>query len=153
MAEAILEHTAPAFLFDEHHVRLERACNDLLSEAYADDPRALCQRWRQFEAEVLDHINAEEELIVPAFEQVAPAEARAIRAEHAMLRDLLHRLGIEVDLHEIRLRTVRELIALLHEHAAREVDRGMYSWAADHLPTSRLGALRQRIESWLRLGD
>jgi hypothetical protein len=48
----------------------------------------------------------------------------------------------------IRLRTVHELIATLHDHARRE-DRAMYPWAADHLATPALASLRATIERLL----
>jgi hypothetical protein len=137
-----------AILLDDHHVRLERICTDLLSDAYADDPRALCARWREFESEIRDHMSAEEDMILPAYETVAPAEAHAIREEHRRLRDVLQRLGVEVELHQVRLRTVRELLDQLRAHADRE-DAAMYPWAAAHRCTLGLAALRTRIESWL----
>jgi hypothetical protein len=137
-----------AILLDDHHVRLERICTELLSDAYADDPRALCARWREFESEIRDHMSAEEDLILPAYEGVAPADAQAIREDHRRLRDVLHRLGVEVDLHQIRVRTVRELLEQLRVHADRE-DAAMYPWAAAHKRSLGLAALRTRIERWL----
>jgi hypothetical protein len=137
-----------AILLDDHHTRLERVCTQLLSEAYADDTRALCECWRTFEAEVNDHMAAEEELILPAYESIAPAEAQAIRDEHRALREILQRLGVEVDLHQIRVETVRALLEGLRAHAERE-DAAMYPWAATHKSALRLAALRARVERWL----
>jgi hemerythrin superfamily protein len=147
-SEPSIESARESVLLDDHHRRLERVCTDLLSRTYADDPRALCACWRQFETELLDHMRAEEDVILPAYEQVAPTEALAIRADHARIRDLVQRLGVEVDLHQIRLHTVRELLAALQAHADRE-DAAMYPWAEGQLPTSRLAVLRARIEHWL----
>jgi hemerythrin superfamily protein len=143
-----VDPASDAILLDDHHRRLERTCSDLLADTYADDPRALCARWRQFEAELLDHMRAEEDVILPGYEQVAPEEARAIRNDHARLRELVQQLGVEVELHQIRLHTVRELLERLQRHAERE-DSAMYPWAAHHLAAPRLAALRQRIERWL----
>jgi hypothetical protein len=138
----------PRDLLAEHHTRLERACQDLLSDTYADDPRALCARWREFADAVEHHMAAEEAIILPLYERVAPAEASEIRAEHVRLRALLRRLDVEVDLHEVRVRTIRELIATLHEHARRE-EVLMYPWAERQLPAPRLATLRTRIEQLL----
>jgi hemerythrin-like domain-containing protein len=124
--------TAPRALLAEHHVRLERACEDLLTDTYADDPRALCARWREFADAVEQHMIAEEAAILPLYERAAPVEANEIRLEHARLRALLRRLDVEVDLHEVRVGTIRELIESLREHARRE-EVQMYPWAA-HLP-------------------
>jgi hemerythrin-like domain-containing protein len=139
---------APRDLLAEHHTHLERACEDLLSDTYADDPRALCARWRRFEDAVEKHMAAEEAIILPLYERAAPAEASEIRAEHVRLRALLRRLDVEVDLHEVRVRTIRELIATLREHAHRE-EVLMYPWAARQLPAPRLTTLRTRIEHLL----
>jgi hypothetical protein len=147
-AEPAADAGREAILLDDHHVRLERICTELLSDAYADDPRALCARWREFETEIRDHMSAEEDLILPAYERAAPAEARAIREDHRRLREVLQRLGVEVELHQIRLRTVRELLDHLRAHADRE-DAAMYPWAAAHKGTLALAALRARIERWL----
>lgn len=139
----------PSILLDDHHARLEAVCAELLADTYADDPRALCERWRSFEHQVLEHIQAEEDVILPAYAEAAPGAAAAIRADHQRLRELLGRLGVEIDLHAIRLRTVKAMLDSLREHADRE-DRSMYPWAQRGLPTPRLAALRARVEDWLR---
>jgi hemerythrin-like domain-containing protein len=140
--------TAPRALLAEHHVRLERACEDLLTDTYADDPRALCARWRGFADAVEQHMVAEEAAILPLYERAAPVDANEIRLEHARLRALLRRLDVEVDLHEVRVRTIRELIESLREHARRE-EKLMYPWAERQLPAPRLTSLRARIEQLL----
>lgn len=144
--------TATRDLLAEHHTRLEQACQDLLSDTYADDPRALCARWRQFEATVEEHMIAEESIILPLYEQSAPDEANQIRAEHVRLRALLRRLDVEVDLHEVRVATVRELIDILHNHARRE-EVLLYPWAERKLPAPRLSGLRTRIEKLLAVAQ
>jgi hemerythrin superfamily protein len=136
--------SAKLFLAD-HHERIEEACRDLLSETFADDPRALCHRWRAFEAEVLDHMAAEEEVVLPACARFAPAEVEAIRVEHERLRDLLGQVGMEVELHAVRADTVQRLIGCLEEHARRE-ELALYPWAKHNLSPQRLEALRERIE-------
>jgi hypothetical protein len=108
----------------------------------------LCERWRSFEGQVLAHIQAEEDAILPAYAQAAPEAAAGIRADHQRLRELLARLGVEIDLHEIRLRTVKAMLESLRDHADRE-DRSMYPWAQRSLPLPRLVALRERVEAWL----
>ena len=138
-----------ALLLPEHHLVIEQACLELLSDTYADDPRRLCQRWRTFEQEVEDHFVAEEQLILPGFGAAAPGSAAQILADHARIRQHLAELAIEVDLHVIRARTVHALVDELRDHAAREQEL-LYPWAMSHAPAAELSAVQQRIARWLR---
>lgn len=139
----------PRLLLADHHHAIEVACHALLSRTYAGDPRALIAQYRAFESAVLDHLAAEEALILPAYAESAPADARAIRNDHAWLRQKLFQVGIEVELHLARAQTVRELIDQLHAHATRE-DASMYPWAQMHLPLSTKRLLFVRTGRSLR---
>jgi hypothetical protein len=102
-----------------------------------------------FERAVLEHLEAEEGPLLPAYAAHAPQDASAIRDEHAAIRKLLFRIGVEVELHLVRLETLQTLIDTLHAHAARE-DVSMYPWAQVHLPLSAQGRLFVRIGRSLR---
>lgn len=97
-----------------------------------------------------DHGLSEDTIILPGFEGHAPAEAHALGLEHAAIRKLLLQLGIEVELHLVRLETVKHLIDTLHAHAARE-DAWMYPWAQVYLPLSARRQLFVRIGRSLRV--
>ncbi len=139
----------PRLLLADHHRGLEAAYNALLAATYADDPRDLVARFGIFEHAILEHIHAEEEEILPAYERYAPVEARRIRDEHERIRHWLTKLGVDVDLHEIRVATMRELIAALRAHAAFE-DASMYPWAQLYLPLQTRRKLFVRIGRSLR---
>ncbi|MCE9574265.1 MAG: hemerythrin domain-containing protein [Deltaproteobacteria bacterium] len=133
------------FLLAAHHRHLAVACLDLLSDTYADDPRSLCARWRQFEAGIEAHIDAEERLLLPAFAEAAPSEAAFLRDDHARIRQHMVQLGIEVDLHLVRVGTVRALVDELHRHAARE-DGNLYQWAAGAIDADTRERLRASLD-------
>jgi len=134
----------PRLLLAEHHRALEEAGSELLARTYADEPRALSQEYRVFEREVLDHLAAEELVILPGYQDASPHDAAAIRADHAAIRQQLFRVGLEIDLHLIRAHTVERLLAQLREHAQRE-DAAMYPWAQLHLPLSTKRRLFVRL--------
>jgi hypothetical protein len=134
----------PRLLLAEHHHALEEAGSELLACTYADEPRALAQEYRVFEREVLDHLAAEELVILPGYQVDSPGDAAAIRADHAAIRQQLFRVGLEIDLHLIRAHTIERLLSQLREHAQRE-DTAMYPWAQVHLPLSTKRRLFVRL--------
>jgi Hemerythrin HHE cation binding domain len=131
-------------LLAAHHDDVERMCRGLLADTLADDPRQLVDAWRRFERAALEHMAAEEELVVPGYAVADPADAAAICEQHARLRELLGALGIEVELHVIRATTVRALTKAMRAHAAHE-HAGMYRWAARHLAEPVRAALWTRL--------
>lgn len=139
----------PRLLLADHHRRIEEACCALRACAQADEPRALVEQYRVFEQAVLDHLEAEETMILPDYAADHPEDAYAIREGHAEIRTLLFRIGVEVELHIVRLETLQGLIDKLHAHAARE-DGSMYPWAQVHLPLSTKRRLFVRIGRSLR---
>lgn len=139
-----LDANGPRLLFAEHHHEIEAAYRALLVATYTDDSRELITEFRSFEHEILEHMKAEEDVILPAYEHHAPQEAQAVRSDHERIRKQLTRIGIECDLHAIRAATLEELIADLRAHAARE-DVQMYPWAQVHLPVDT----KRAVVEWL----
>ena len=135
-------------LLSDHHHRLEAMCRALLGSADADDARALTLSWNEVEAELLDHMAAEEEVILPSYELHDPDDAHRIREDHARIRTLLTPIGVEVELHEIRLARLRQLVAVLEAHATSE-DARMYPWAAQHVVLVSQRMLYARISHGL----
>ncbi len=140
---------SPDLLLAEHHRATEQACTALLARRYSDDPLELVAHYRSFEHALLEHLAAEDELILPAYAEHAPTEAQAIRDDHAAIRKALNRIGLEVELHVVRAHSVNELVDSLRAHAARE-DTVMYPWAQVHLPPVTRRQLFLRIGRSLR---
>jgi hypothetical protein len=136
-------------LLPDHHARMLSKCRELLACAYADDRRDLTASWNALEAELHDHLAAEEELVLGAFAAAEPSDAEVIRVQHARLRELLTPIGVEVDLHQIRVERLRRLIDGLTAHALFE-DATMYPWAQAHLSNVAKHALFVRIGRWFR---
>lgn len=134
-------------LLPDHHRRIEAKCRELMAWAYADDPRELTARWCDLEAELRDHLAAEEEVILPGYAEHAPDDARRIRDDHARLDELLTPIGVEVELHEIRVERLRRLVDALEAHALFE-DVTMYPWAQRNLPIVAQRLLLTRIGRW-----
>lgn len=134
----------PRALMTEHHREVETACCSLLGCTYADDPKVLLETYRRFEQEILEHLRAEEELLLPGYAEFAPHDARKLREEHDELRRALFRIGVDVELHAVRVHHVDHLIAELRAHAAHE-DTGLYTWAAAHLSAVKAEQLLDRI--------
>jgi hypothetical protein len=133
----------------ERHHELESACLELLDRALSEDPHALATRWRDLDAALRDHMIAEEDLIIPAYQLSAPEEAVELRTEHARLRGLLDEVGADVQHNALHAERLRRLLELLHAHAKRE-DTSMYPWAERNLPLVARRQLYHRISHWLR---
>lgn len=116
-----------------HHRRLETLFDELQQQARYADQRSLCECWSRFEAAVVAHIQLEEDQILPAFRLAMPDEARLIVRDHEEIRRFLVAVGVEVELHLLRLGTTGPLIDRVRAHARRE-EQLMYPWAERHLP-------------------
>jgi hypothetical protein len=138
-----------ARLLPDHHAAVEATCRDLLARAHSDDSPTLAVWFRTFERALLDHLEAEEVAILPDYATYAPSDARAIRHEHTMIRQLLLGIGVEIELHQVRVETIAKLVDILRAHAAHE-DTAMYPWAEVHLAPSTTHALSARIARSLR---
>jgi Hemerythrin HHE cation binding domain len=127
------------------HQHLDTLFSQLLADMHAGEWR-ICQRtWSRFERELLDHMAAEEALVLPSFERVNPSETVGLREDHATIRSLLADLGVRLELHAVKEEHVRHLIESLRSHAARE-DALLYRWAAELEPDLQK-ALRGRLAS------
>lgn len=127
------------FAVDRHH-ELERACLDLVK-----DP----SRWSEVEQLLRDHMLAEEELIIPAFQLTDPEEADELRTQHAQIRALIDEINTHIQRNGVHRERLRRLQAALRAHAGRE-DAELYPWAEHHLPVVARRQLMLRISHWLR---
>jgi hypothetical protein len=137
-----------ALLLPDHHRRLETRCRALLACAQGDDPRELIASWRELEVELLDHMAAEEESVLPSYAKHAPEDAKQLAAEHVRLREIASALGLEVELHAVRIARLEKLVAALHAHGVHE-DTAMYTWAQANLGEVAQHLLIARLGRWL----
>jgi iron-sulfur cluster repair protein YtfE (RIC family) len=135
-------------LMPDHHRRLDQMCREVLVAAYADEPRALIMRWCALELELVDHMAAEEQVILPGYAAYAPADAQKIRDDHVRIRALVAPIGVEVELHEVRIARLGTLIEALEAHTLHE-DTRMYPWVANNLSSVARQLLHSRITGWL----
>jgi hemerythrin-like domain-containing protein len=133
-------------LLAHHHDYLERRLAVMVATAQAGDPVPLRKEWSRLEKELLRHLEFEETEILPEFARDNPAEADAIQAEHAEIRQALLDLGVKLDLHILRGEAVQAFAGRLAEHARHE-EQVFYPWAERHVSRSRweelAGALKQ----------
>lgn len=144
-----IEHNGPRLLFAEHHRSLRRAGEDLMAGAHEDDCLSLVAEYRTFEQQILEHMRAEEDVILPAFTEEDPVEAAAIRAGHDAIRKQLEQTALDVELHCVRIDAIKALLAVLDEHAKQE-DRTMYPWAQVHLSDASRSAIGTRLMAGIR---
>ena len=136
-------------LLPDHHRRLAAMCNDLLACVYTADTRELATRWSALEDELLDHMAAEEEIILPHYVIHDYLDAQRIRDDHARIRQLIAPMGLDVELHEARADRLRRLIDEIRIHAMHE-DAKMYPWANSNLPIIAEHQVVSRAGCWLK---
>jgi hemerythrin-like domain-containing protein len=114
------------------HRELDARFEDLLSRAESGE-WSLCDAvWDELSRKLDAHMRFEEEELLEPFagsSAAAAYDAVHLRREHQAIREVLERLGIQVQLHALRETEVRALVELLRAHAERE-NRALYPWAA-----------------------
>lgn len=128
-AEGTPTNTAAAVVHTDHD-DLRRLAATVLDGIIAASRAEVGETVTMLQARVLAHLANEEEQLLPAYAQHAPEDCAAILLEHAAIRKTLTELDVSTDLHLLRADAVKELLAKLAAHAARE-DAGLYRWARD----------------------
>jgi hypothetical protein len=121
--------------FLDDHAELEDLFGALLDAFAASDREGVARLWAGFDERLARHLDAEERFMIPQLFASRPRDARAILEEHRHIRARLVELGCSVDLHTIRLETVRGFVHELRAHARHEED-ALYRWADQHLPVA-----------------
>ena len=111
----------------EDHAALFTALEDLLFDEKSA-PAALRDAWPAFAAALHAHLTAEEELLIPGFELVGPAEAARIRCEHRQIRQQLEEIERELGQDVVDRERMARLLGTLRVSAAQKED-GLYAWA------------------------
>lgn len=135
----------------DHHRTLDERLKQLLTRTRAGDARELRADWGDFDRELLRHMELEETEMLRGFASHNPDEARALLAEHCAIRNVLLDIGINLDLHSLRLETIEELARRLKAHAQRE-DGAFYTWASTHVPASGWQAIKQGLKEVIARG-
>jgi hemerythrin-like domain-containing protein len=126
------------------HEQLRDQVTHLLAAMQANARADVTTLWNELDHKLLDHMEAEERFVLPAFAHVDGEEARGLIREHGLIRENLLELGVAVDLHCIRFERSEEFVDLLVRHAARE-ERLLYRWADDRLSPSVAQAVKNRV--------
>jgi hypothetical protein len=128
------------------HARLHQDLERLMAAVKADDRDDIHEYWVLVESELLAHMEAEERFVFPTFARIELGEARALLAEHSVLRDQLLELGVSVELHYVRVEMCEKLLAALRAHIQRETTL-LYRWAATRLDERLASAARRHVET------
>jgi hypothetical protein len=113
------------------HDRLDRAFDAIVTRAYGGDFQQLEREWLTFQGDLLAHLDAEENHLIPALAKDRPAAAEKLLAEHAQIRGQLLELGVDLDLHCLGAERVVAFVEALRAHARHE--EGMfYPWTDGH---------------------
>ncbi len=116
----------------EDHVKLDALFEQVLEQARTGDWLACDGIWKQFSAALLDHFAFEEAELFPAYAASSDDAKRVVgelEAEHAEVRALLDRIGVEIELKRVDQPAIDQLISRLRAHATRE-NAAFYPWVA-----------------------
>ena len=136
--------TESEFSLSGHHRDLEAHFERLVTRCQGGDPLEMRCEWSLFERELNEHMELEEQQLIPRFRRDCPAQAAQICREHAEIRGALAQLGIGLDLNSLRADAVIDFVALLRGHARREEEL-FYRWVQRQSPTGPWQLLGQRL--------
>jgi len=109
------------------HVEINEALERLIGAFETGDQEVARSAFRDFDQRLMAHLKMEDELLLPEFAGIDPAEAELIAADHRAIRAKIDELAIGSDLHLTRLPAIRQLAEVLRAHAQRE-DEVLYRW-------------------------
>jgi hypothetical protein len=125
-------------VMQQHHSAIESALCELAIYAHRGDAETTRTLFTILEEEVRDHLALEERQFLPLFAESNPVEEAGLREEHANVRCRLEKLGLAIELHELRPDMIDDFIALLRAHCARET-HSLYAWVECRLtPTEKV---------------
>jgi hemerythrin superfamily protein len=137
------DSTLHAYMMRSHE-QLRDQVTRLLTAMQANARADVTTLWNELDHKLLDHMEAEERFVLPAFAHVDREEATGLLREHGLIRENLLELGVDVDLHCIRYERSQEFVDLLLRHAERE-ERLLYRWADDRLSPGIVQAVKERV--------
>jgi hemerythrin-like domain-containing protein len=114
------------------HARLEGFLQAVQAAFDAEDSEKIASTWSRFEPELLAHLEAEEQFLIPALFRRNQREGRTLLEEHRHIRARLTELRPGVDHRHAQARTASAFIDELRAHARHE-DSVLYQWADDNV--------------------
>lgn len=111
----------------EEHAALDARFDDLCARARAGEWSDVDEVWDDFADDLEAHLAYEEHDLFPLLGEQAPALAQRLVSQHEMIRRRLTELGVEIQLHTVRARTLEQLVDMLREHAQLESEQ-LYPW-------------------------
>lgn len=131
-----------AMRFD--HERLEIGARHLLECVLFGRADVVERAFSRFCREMLAHLEAEQQYMLPAFEREKPEAAKLVRDDHAAIRSLLATIAEQIARRTLAPDTVRKLIEALRVNGAREI-ADLYPWAETGVPESDSKAALEHI--------
>jgi len=136
-------------------------CSDFTTEAHAAHARlsaSLCalraargvseklrRQWSHFEAELLTHLRAEEDLLLPTFGLFHHADAARVRSQHLAIRNLLVTIEQALAARQLDRQALASLQTQLDESGGFE-ERSLFPWAQQCLRPRQRGEFQQRTQ-------
>lgn len=120
-------------LYQQHQAQ-ERAFQDLVERVKSGDSLVCDAVWDEFCADLLSHLQFEEDHILPRYRRSNPgaaADAEELLAQHAAIRQQLDEMGMALQLHLLRAEIVERFVAMMRAHAEHE-NRTLYPWERAH---------------------
>jgi Hemerythrin HHE cation binding domain len=112
------------------HVLMNTLCEDIVARAETGEWRLCDAIWDELARRLRAHMLLEERSLFPGFLKAHPDRRAALaelQAEHGTFRAAIERLGIAVQLQELRSSQVRSLVSQLDLHSQRE-NLEFYPW-------------------------
>jgi hypothetical protein len=126
------------------HETLEQSIRTALAQLAGSPMDTVRASWLQMESRLVAHLDAEEHYMLPRFAKAYPHEAAQIYLMHKQLRATLEQLGLDLDLHTLRVEAAESFVRMLHEHAAFE-ERLFYEWSHAALPVAEHRSILRRL--------
>ena|SRR6185503_6848118 len=133
-------------LLTRDHARLERLFDELLEAVRTDSAEDLSRVWTSIEEGVTAHLAAEEDFVLPSFEEVDPSETEVLRAEHRQIRKGLAGLAAAIRGGTLDEGSITALVGVLRAHGRRE-DGLFYPWIDRQPDAGAQLTLRRRLYS------
>jgi hemerythrin-like domain-containing protein len=122
-------------------------------EAAADgaDRDALRAAWRSFEASLREHLDMEEQVLFPAFEDatgITAGPTRVMRGEHAQIRGLLDQMAAALEAGDVQELVDQgdTLLMLIQQHNTKE--EGMLYPLSERALASEWPGLEEKLSGW-----